>query len=58
MKYLENAEMPDMIVTDIIMPYLSGLDVIRSVRKKYVEKYITILEKNLYLKPDFLKILN
>lgn len=44
MKYLENAEMPDMIVTYIIMPYLSGLDVIRSVRKKYVEKYITILE--------------
>jgi len=44
MKYLENGEMPDIIVTDIMMPYLSGLDVIRSVRKKYVEKYITILE--------------
>jgi len=44
MKYLENEEMPDMIVTDIMMPYLSGLDVIRTVRKNYVEKYITILE--------------
>ena len=43
MKYLENEEMPDMIVTDIMMPYLSGLDVIRTVRKKYVEKYIPII---------------
>jgi two-component system response regulator VicR len=37
-----NEHMPDLVITDIMMPYSSGLEVIGAVRKKY-QKRIPII---------------
>lgn len=38
MEYLEKEGCPDMVITDIMMPFFSGLEVVEKVRKQLLSK--------------------
>ncbi len=38
-----DAEQPDLVITDIMMPYMSGLEVVRKVKQDDVQKNIPVI---------------